>query len=329
MMTIIPKSLLRKPSGFPVNLPTDEVRRRFLKLLGPFEKRETPLKLCVTDEKLLRGGVIQQRVVYQVAPGESVPALHLFQHGIPRKAPGILAIHAHGGDEYFPVGKAKNCRPDLKDPEQYGYHAARAGFRVLAPDALCFGERQAQWGYATGFMDEIVTHAELSGRGKSLAWKSVWDNSRAIEVLETLGARSIGCLGHSGGSTQSYILAAVNPKVRAAACFFSFCTLRHQFYQYRLWHCLYHYIPGMIQAGIDWDDVVALAAPRRMFFGWGDKDEGSPKVMYRAFVKSIRKRCRAERLPCAVETYEEKGGPHKITGGMLAAAMAFLRKELA
>jgi len=42
-----------------------------------------------------------------------------------------------------------------------------------------------------------------------------------------------GSIGWSGGSTQNYILTAVNEKVKAAVCFFSFATLRHQFYQYR------------------------------------------------------------------------------------------------
>jgi hypothetical protein len=40
------------------------------------------------------------------------------------------------------------------------------GFRVLAPDVLCFGERQSKFGYATFFFDEINTHAELTSQGK-------------------------------------------------------------------------------------------------------------------------------------------------------------------
>jgi len=91
---------------------------------------------------------------------------------------------------------------------------------------------------------------ELTSKDRSLAWKSVWDNSRGIEVLNALGAGTIGTIGWSGGSTQAYILAAANKKVEAAACFFSFLTLRHQFYRYRLYHCFYHFIPGMMQVGL-------------------------------------------------------------------------------
>lgn len=317
-----------KPQNYPEPLNTTEVQKRFLDLLGSFEKASVPLNIRVTDENLLEGNVICQRIEYDVALGESVPAFHLFRKGIAPHVSGVLSIHAHGEEDGFREGKAWHCHPDPQDPSQYSYRAALSGFRVLAPDALCFGERQIDWGYSQFFLSEVVTHAELCGKGLSLAWKSVWDNSRALEVLENLGADSLGCIGHSGGSTQGYILAAVNPKIRAAACFQSFATLRHQFYQYRLVHCLYHYIPGMIKAGIDWDQVVALAAPRPFFFGWGQKDKGTPEIMYHAFVDAIHKRCKEEGLPVSVFTHVEEQEGHNITEAMLSNALEFLAKYL-
>ena len=226
------------------------------------------------------------------------------------------------------AGKDSCCTPDPDDPSQYSYHVALAGFRVLTPDSLCFGERQAQWGYVRFFMDEVNAHMELLSQGRSFAWKSVWDNSRALEALASLGTPRLGIMGLSGGSTQSYLLAAVNPKVEAAACYFSFMTLRHQFFQYRLGHCLYHYLPNMMQAGIDWDQVVALAAPRPLFLAWGAQDEGTPEPMYRAFVTAIEKRCREESLPPSVFTFEEPEVGHAITPASLAAGLEFLHTHL-
>ena len=321
--TTIPKEFTGIPKGYPEKISRDEVEKRFKSLLGDFETPSCPLNLRVTDETELSEGVIRQRVEYNVEPGETVSAIHLFKRGIPEDAPGVLSIHGHGGNDIFPVGKEFHCHPDDKDPIQYSYIAALKGFRVLAPDALRFGERQAQWGYGSLFMDEMIAHVELCGRGKSLAWKSVWDNSRAIEVLEKLGSKSIGTIGWSGGSTQAYILASVNKKVKAAACFFSFCTLRHQFYQYRLWHCLYHYIPGMVKAGIDWDQIVALIPPRKIFLGWGAKDEGTPEPMYRAFCDAI-----SARDEKSLTVFEEHDRGHEITKPMLEAALGFLKREL-
>lgn len=328
MSVVIPETMIDKPEGYPADLPPQEVKKRFLKILGPFKKPEVPLNLRVTDETLLPGNVVRQRVAYDVAKGESAPALHLFLKGLPKDAPGVLSIHGHGGESVFPVGKDAYAAPRADDPTQYTYRAALAGFRVLAPDAMLFGERFRKWGYSQFFMDEIIAHAELTSRGLSLAWKSVWDNSRAIEALQFLGARAIGAMGWSGGSTQTYILTAVNAKVRAGVCFQSMATLRHQFYQYKLVHCLYHYIPGMVRAGIDWDQVVALAAPRKLFLGRGALDEGTPEVMCRAFVTAIETRCKAEKLPASVFLHEEPNEGHAITEAMLCRALEFLKENV-
>jgi len=320
----LPDSFVGKPGNYPEsNLPRSEVKKRFAELLGPFEKASCPLNIRVTEEIELPGEIIRQRLEYDVEPWERVPAFHLFKKGLAAAAPGILAIHAHGGAENFPLGKSVVCLPEPGNPNQYAYHAALAGFRVLAPDALCFGERQSKWGYGTALMDEIISHAELCSRGKSFTWKSVWDNSRAVEVLRSMGAQRIGTMGHSGGSTQSYILAAANENIAAAACFASFCTLRHQFYQYRLSHCLYHYIPGMLSAGIDWDQVASLIAPRKVFLGRGAKDEGTPGPMFTAFCEAIRK---ADEK--ALVAFEDAEHGHEMTMPILEAALEFFKRSL-
>lgn len=327
-MTVIPPNYVGKPSDYPAKLSTEEIRERFLKVLGPINTPTVPLNLRVTDEELLSGDIIRQCIEYDVDNGEAVPAFHMFKKGIAEEAPGVLSIHGHGSNDIFPVGKAYHCHSDANDPMQYSYRAALEGFRVIAPDALCFGERQITYGYATNFMDEVNAHAELTGRGLSLAWKSAWDNSRAIEALQSLGASSIGSIGWSGGSTQAYILAAVNEKVQASACFFSFTTLRHQLYQYRGCHCLYHFIPGMIKAGIDWDQVVSLIAPRMVFLAWGALDEGTPEPEYRAFVAALRERCEREGLEPCLSLHEDMNVGHEITTAMMDDAMQFLTREL-
>ena len=322
-MSYIPEKAMKEFPGYPAALKTDEIGRRFRKVLGEFEVPSVPLKLKVTGEIELKGGIVRQRMEYDVDKGERISAYHLFKKGLSKNAPGVLSIHGHGGDQIFPVGKAFHCHPDKNDPTQYSYLAALAGFRVLAPDALFFGERQAKWGHSTFFFDEIAMHAELTANGKSLAWKSVWDNSRALEVLESLGCKSMGAIGYSGGSTQAYILASVNRKVRASACLFSFMTLRHQFSRYRCCHCLYHYIPGMMKAGLDWDQVVSLIAPRKVFLGWGAKDEGTPEPMYRAFCDAVRSKDEKSLM-----VFEEPDRGHEITMPMLQNALGFFKANL-
>jgi len=324
---LIPENFIGKPENYPEELELKEIKKRFFKILGEFKTPKVPHNVRIIEEKVVKGDIVKQKIEYYVDKDERVYAYHLFKKDLKKDAPGILSIHAHGGDEIFPLGKDYHCKEDPDDPNQYSYILALHGFRVLAPDALCFRERRTEWGYSKNFFDEINTHMELVSRGKSLCWKSVWDNSRAIEVLEFLGSKSIGSIGASGGSTQNYILASVNEKIKAAVCFFSFATLRHQFYQYRLCHCLYHYVPGMVKAGIDWDQVISLIPPRKIFFAWGSRDQGTPEIMYRSFVKSIEDRCKKENLPKSVFVYEEDVG-HKITERMLSSAIRFLKENL-
>ena len=307
-----------------------EARKRFLKILGPLSPRRTPLNLKHSGNLLdLGGGLRQEKIWYDVEPGETVPA-YLFTHAGRSKRPGIVALHPHGGDNIFPIGKDYVCEPSPTNTGAYAYRLARAGFVVLAPDSLCFGERREGTGYSRNFFYEIIRTMELFGRGSSLTWKNTWDIARAIDVMETLPqvqAGAIGLIGHSGGSIQSYIAAACDQRVKATVALQSFITLRHQFYSYRLCHCLYPYLPNIITAGVDYDQLVASIVPRKIFLGWGEKDDGTPEVMTRAFVDAIEKESRRQKVESCVELFTSPG-PHDITPEMLAASIAFLHRHL-
>ena len=134
------------PAGYPENLPAAEVKRRFLQLLGEFVQPSVPLAPAVTEEIELPGRVVRQRVEYDVRPANACPPTICFAAICRADALGLLSIHAHGGSTIFPVGKAYHCHPQADDPGQYSYRAALDGFRVLAPDALLFGERQTRRG---------------------------------------------------------------------------------------------------------------------------------------------------------------------------------------
>lgn len=128
MTTIIPEKMVREVPFWEPDLPAEEVERRFRKILGEFEVPSVPLNLRVTEEVELDGGVVRQRVEYDVDENETVPAYHLFKKNLPNDAPGLLSIHGHGAESIFPVGKAYHCHPSPSDPVQYSYIAALNGF---------------------------------------------------------------------------------------------------------------------------------------------------------------------------------------------------------
>ena len=96
--TKIPKEFTGIPKGYPEKISRDEVEKRFKSLLGDFETPSCPLNLRVTDETELSEGVIRQRVEYNVEPGETVSAIHLFKREAYRRMrPEFFPFMGMGG----------------------------------------------------------------------------------------------------------------------------------------------------------------------------------------------------------------------------------------
>ena len=62
---------------------------------------------------------------------------------------------------------------------------------------------------------------------------------------------------------------------------------------------------------------------RKIFLGWGAKDEGTPEPMYRAFCDAIKSSDKK-----ALTVFEEPEHGHEITMPMLEAALGFLKENL-
>jgi dienelactone hydrolase len=320
--------MLQRPPHYPdTTIFPSSSAAIFNRLLGDTTPPQE-LSLQRGGERVSLGeGLYSEELSYEVEAGEWVKAT-LFTHEQPR--PGVLALHQHGGDEIFATGHHSCCDPTGSATENYAYTLARAGFTVLAPDSICFGERTVSEGYSEGFGLEILTAMELQARGKSLPWKNVYDNRCALTVLGSLSETSsaeYGVIGHSGGSIQGYMLAACDIRVKATAAFQSFITLREQFYGERLYHCLYPYLPGMVDAGIDFDQVVASIVPRKLFMGWGRSDVGTPRSMTEAFVSAVEQESQRQGVESCVQLYASDAG-HDVTGEMLAAAEQFFIAHL-
>ena len=111
----------------------------------------------------------------------------------------MLCLHqtTQGGKDE-PAGLAGN--PDL----HYALELAQRGYVTLVPDYPSFGEHpydfDSRHGYSSGSM------------------KAVWDNLRAIDLLETLDevdAGRIGCMGHSLGGHSALFTAVFETRIRA------------------------------------------------------------------------------------------------------------------
>lgn len=189
------------------------VREKVLRLMGGLPAERTPLRprqLGVEE----RDGYRYEKVIYESLPGFYIPAnVYLPARGT-GPFPAIL----------MPVGHSQ----DGKEGERTtAIGLARKGFVVLKYDPIGQGERLQYYdpdlrtskvGSATQEHSHANGHAVLIG--DNVARYRVWDGIRGIDYLLTrkdVDASRIGVTGCSGGGTLTTYIAALDPRVQAAA----------------------------------------------------------------------------------------------------------------
>lgn len=233
------------------------VRATLLRLIGGLPNYHGSLNAKVLGTTQEDGYHIQ-RIIYDSLPGLHVTAnLYLPSRG-KWPFPAIVYNAGHG-----PWGKAGAA---FYGPAR---DLARDGFAVLAYDPLGSGERLQTMNPATGKSwagpdEHSEANVPMSLIGDNIARYMVWDAMRGIDYLQTrpdIDSHLIGSYGCSGGGTLSAYLAALDPRVKAAVvgCYIT------------SWNALLHGIgpqdgeqvfPGFIKDGLDFGDLVELAAPR-------------------------------------------------------------------
>src|SRR5262249_22583880 len=119
--------------------------------------------------------------------------------------PAILAPHGH-----WSYGRFENTA--VMSMPARAINLARQGFVVLTYDMIGYNDSRQ------------LTH-QFDGRrerlwGLTLAGLQLWNSIRSVDFLESLpevDRTRIGCTGESGGGTQTFLLAAVDPRIKVAA----------------------------------------------------------------------------------------------------------------
>lgn len=238
-----------------------EIRRRHILAnmqlaMGPLPDRSklAPLELWELEAMKI-GDVVRRKVEYATEPGYRVRAyLFLPPATDSKKTPAVLCLHQTikiGKDE--PAGLGGN--PNL----HYALHLAQRGYVTLAPDYPSFGERE---------YDFDDRHGYVSG-----TMKAIWDNMRAVDLLESLeevDARRIGCIGHSLGGHNTMFTAVFDTRIKALISNCGF-TRFHKYYEGKLagWTSP-RYMPRIAsvygnnpdKVPFDFTEIVAAFAPR-------------------------------------------------------------------
>ncbi len=148
------------------------------------------------------GKYVRRLVTYTALPGGRVPAWLLVPKAVldgKSKAPAVLALHPTdntiGHDVAVGLGGKAN--------RAYGAELAERGYVVLAPSYPLLAKYQPDL-KALGF--------------ESGTMKAVWDNSRGLDLLESLPyveGKRFGAIGHSLGGHNSVYTAVFDPRLIA------------------------------------------------------------------------------------------------------------------
>jgi dienelactone hydrolase len=169
-------------------------------VMGPLPDagRKVPLDVHYIDEKKTDKW-IRKKLTFATEKDDRVPA-HLFLPAVGNgKRPAVLCLHQTNGKR----GKDETAGLVGKPELAYALHLAERGYVTLALDYPNFGEYEIDV-YARGY--------------QSASMKAVWNNMRAIDLLQSLpevDGERIGCIGHSLGGHNTMFTGVFDTRIKA------------------------------------------------------------------------------------------------------------------
>ena len=236
-------------------------------LWPPVEKR--PLKARIFG-KVSKGEYSIEKVFFESHPGFYVTGNLYRPLGKKGPFPGILTPHGH-----WAYGRLEN--QSLASMPGLAINLARQGHVVFAYDMLAYNDSR-----------QVRDHRRRLDRSFSLwgiDWLGIqlWNSIRSVDFLQSLpdvDPDRIGCTGASGGGTQTFLLTAVDDRVKVSAPV----------------NMISHYMQGGCvcenQANLRLDtnnmEIAALMAPRPLLMvsASGDWTRETPRVEFPA-VQSV------------------------------------------
>ncbi|MEO2090184.1 MAG: alpha/beta fold hydrolase [Gemmataceae bacterium] len=238
-----------------------DIRKRMQQVMGPLpgESRKVPLDTKVVSEETL-DGYTRKKVTFAAEKGDRVPAWLLVPTGTAAKFPAMLCLHqtiAIGKDE--PVGLGK------QESKQQALHLVKRGYVCLAPDYPSFGE------YRYDFKAAFQAGDYASG-----TMKAIWNNMRAVDLLESLpevDKSRIGAIGHSLGGHNALFTAAFDERIQVTVTSCGFCSFAKYYGGNLKGWTSDRYMPRIAaeygndpkRVPFDFADVLTAIAPRAVF----------------------------------------------------------------
>jgi hypothetical protein len=299
----------------------ERIKARMQRVAGrlPGEERKVPLNVRVVEE-VDCGSYWRRKIFYQSEPGSEVPAYL----AIPKtclsegkQALGILALHPTDNRVGHDVVHGLGGRPG----RQYAAELAALGFVTLAPSYPLLANYQpdlAGLGYQSGTM------------------KAIWDNLRALDLLETLDyvvPGRYGAIGHSLGGHNAIYTAVFDPRIQAVVTSCGFDSyLDYKGGDIRGWTST-RYMPHLLdyelgEIPFDFHELIGAMAPRGILVS---APKGDTNFRWESVGKVMRSASSAYALYAAADAMVVRHPDcgHDFPEDIRREAYAFLAERLA
>ncbi|HVF09205.1 MAG TPA: hypothetical protein VNA16_00275 [Abditibacteriaceae bacterium] len=276
---------------------------------GLLQDARPPVAARVLEEKHYDGFGVQN-IVFESVPGWQV-GLNLF---LPLTAgPHIPIICA--------CGHGPKWQSDHQIPPQI---LARNGFAAALFDAPMFGEK--------GSHNDHFIH------GSQAAMVGLWSNYfflidaiRTADYLEARDditfARGMGVTGVSGGGFTTLFLCQLDSRVKAIAPVCSVVSLQGHIIAGLYTGCPENYVTGQLRAGLDFDDLLCLAAPTPCLVIGGTQDEMFRPHCVQQSVEKAQTVYAVEGATDKIAVFLDES-PHSYTARMATETAAWMRRWL-
>lgn len=195
------------------NLRRQSVLTAMQRVMGPFPGAEKRCALDVrVEEEVDCGDYVRRFVSYASEPGSRVPAYLLVPKQVlnsPGKVPGILALH-----QTHPLGQKVVVGLGNSSNDTYGVELVHRGYVCIAPP----------YPHLANYYPDLKRLGYESG-----TMKAIWDNVRALDVLESLPfveRGRFGAIGHSLGGHNSIYTAVFDDRIKVVASSCGFDSYR-------------------------------------------------------------------------------------------------------
>ncbi|MHC4995210.1 MAG: alpha/beta hydrolase [Planctomycetota bacterium] len=257
----------------PVKTPSDWEKRRaeivsgMETVMGRFPGKDRRVDLdTVVEEETDAGSFIRQLITYRSEPGSRTPAYLCIPKDVlanKRKAAAVLCLHPTDNTFGHKVVVGLGGRTG----RQYASELAERGYVTLSPaypHLANYWPNLGRLGYVSGTM------------------KAIWDNSRGLDLLESLRyvdtTNGFGAIGHSLGGHNAIYTACFDRRVSviASSCGFDSYVDYYDGAE-RVWFfgsgwCQIRYMPrlsnyrGKLETiPYDFPELLGLLAPRPLF----------------------------------------------------------------